>query len=186
MTLKDKTASLREHIGMFHSQQAVEEHEENVGRNTVAKNEFEDHSGSQGAGSWIARTYNAVGEELSFVRENGWHTNSFYYGPYKTTLRHKGFDATYPEQINHRLSGRSLDTCVSMDYSQNEDGDINHFHVMASSIKGFSLEANQSGVQVTIYPDHPNYDSYNYPEEEVEPSPDGEALIMGKQVYIKL
>jgi len=186
MTLESQTASLREHVGMAHSEQAIAEHEENVGRNTVATNEFKDLSSWQGAGSWIQRTYNVAGEELSFVRENGCNTHSFYYGPYKTTLRNKGFDFTYPEAISHRLSGVSLDTCVSLDYSQGEDGDIKHFNVVASDAKGFSFEASRVGVRVTIYRDHPNYDSYDYPEEEVEPSPEGSDPVMGKEIFIKL
>jgi hypothetical protein len=186
MTLKTETESLRAAIGMFHTEQALAENNENVNRNMVASNDFQDHSSWQGAGSWVARSYNAVGEELTFIRENGWHTNTFYYGPYQTTLRHKGFDSTYPEEVSHRMYGKSLDTCVGLSYTQNEDGDIHQFHMNVSDRKGYSMEVDNKGVRVTIYPDHPNYAEYDYPEEEVEPSPEGESLIMGKLVYIKL
>lgn len=186
MTLKTETESLRAAVGAFHSDQAVAEASENTNRNTVASSDFQDFSSWQSAGSWVARSYNSMGEELTFVRENGWNTNKFYYGPYETTLRHKGFDSTYPEEVAHRLYGHSLDTSVGLNYTQNEDGDIRHFNFIASDTTGYSIEADNKGVRVTIYPDHPNYADYDYPEEEVEPSPDGESLIMGKQVYIKL
>lgn len=186
MTLEDQTESLRAAIDMFHSEQAEAENNDNVNRNTMVSSEFVDLSSWQGAGSWLARSYNADGEELTFVRENGWNTNTFYYGPYQTTLRHKGFNSTYPEEVAHRLYGHSLNTSVGLGYTQNEDGDIPHFHMNVSDRKGYSLEADNKGVRVTIYPDHPNYADYDYPEEEVEPSGDGESLIMGKQVYIKL
>ena len=186
MTLKDQTASLRELIGGFHSEQHVAENNENINRNTVANSQFEDHSSWQGAGSWTERTYNAAGEELTFVRENGWNTNTFYYGPYRKTLRHKGFDSTYPEEIDHQLYGHSSDTFVNVSYTQTEDGDIKCFNINMSDSKGYSMEVNNKGIRVTIYPDHPNYAEYDSPEEEVEPSPSGEGPVMGKIVYIKL
>jgi len=186
MTIEKKTEQLRANIAAFHSEQSATEADEYAGRNTMQHSEFVDLSCIQEDDSWLARSYNLAGEELTFIRENGFHTNTFYYGAYTTTLRHSSFDAEYPESVAHSLKGVSLDTGVSLNYDNNEDGEIKNFHFVASDVKGFYVEASRSSVRVTIYPDHPNYSSYDYPEVEVEPSPDDTAPVMGKLISINL
>jgi hypothetical protein len=186
MTLQTETQSIRDHVKVIHKLQYMAATTDYSRRNAVETTNFQDYSISQGAGSWVYRTYNEAGEEISFMRENGWNTVNTYFGPYVARLRYSEMGDTYPANINHSLSGDSVDTNVSLDYTENEDGDIRSFCFRMSTRKGSSMEVDRNGVRITIYPDHPNYADYNYPEEEVEPSAHGEELIMGKQVYISL
>jgi hypothetical protein len=173
-------------VGITHSGGRVSAMEEYVDRNTVTVRETEDLSRSQGEGHWLARHYNNDGEELSFVRENGRHSQNLYYGPYSARLHYTGFDAEYPDDISHSMKCVSVDTHLYFDYSSDEDGVIKHFRASGNDRKGYSFNLSNRGVEVIIHPNHPNYASYDYPEEETEPRGVDDLPILGKRIEIPL
>jgi hypothetical protein len=79
------------------------------------------------------------------------------------------------------VADRDDHTSVRFWSHTNTDGEIGVVGFERSNRHSCVYHQKNSG-SVVVYPSHPRYDSFPFPEVEVEPSPDSENPILGKIV----
>jgi hypothetical protein len=98
------------------------------------------------------------------------------------TTRHTN-SLTTTEYSRHftesKIEDRDNHTHVIARSCVTEDGEIINTHFQAQTYHSVVFHQNDNGY-VAVYPSHPRYHEYDFPEVEVEPSLSDEPAILGK------
>jgi len=94
-----------------------------------------------------------------------------------TTLRYDD------DRVHHDFTEKDDKTFISFGCTTfDESLPLNSIHIDLTH-KSINVSIWGGNVTVTAYPEHPNYENFNVPEEEVEPSPSEEDPVMGKVLF---